>query len=138
MSDVAIGGTLPVGDHDGLTAIATDLIEQPDRLRVMLAVIDVAKITTRTDDGTRTATVRIRRIEQVLPGDLGAAERLLRRALEHRTGREVLPLDLEDELQAAFAAIDLDADPGDDPGDDPDEDGEFDADGDDPEDGTDE
>lgn len=112
MSDVTIGSSLPVGDRDGLTAIASDLIEQPEQLRVMLAVIDVAKITTRTDDGGRTATVRIRRIEQVLPGDLGAAEKLLRRALERRTGRETLPLELEDEITAAFASFDDDDEEG--------------------------
>ncbi|MCL2729301.1 MAG: hypothetical protein FWE15_04665 [Actinomycetia bacterium] len=116
MSDVSIGGSLPVGDNDGLTAIASELIAEPDRLRVMLAVVDVAKVTTKTDDGGRTATVRIRRIEQVLPVDLPAAERLMRRSLERRTGRETLPLELEDELEMAFAGIDLDS-PDDDGGD---------------------
>lgn len=110
MSDVTIGGTLPVGDNDGLTAIASDLIEQPERLRVMLAVIDVAKITTKTDDGGMTATVRIRRIEQVMPADLRQAEKLMRRALERRTGRDVLPMELENEIEEAFT----DADPDDD------------------------
>lgn len=114
MPDVSLGGNLPVGDHDGLTAIASDLIEEPRKLRAMIAVVDTQKITTKTDDGSRTAVVRIRRIEAILAEDLGTAEKLMRRALEKRTGRTTLPLDLEDELEQAFADID----PGDDePGD---------------------
>jgi hypothetical protein len=106
MADVSIGGTLPVGDGDGLTAIASSLIAEPARMRVMLAVVDVAKVTVKTDTGERTATVRVRRIEEVLPGDLGTAEKLLRRALERRTGQSVLPLDLEDEIRDVFAQLD--------------------------------
>jgi hypothetical protein len=108
MADVTIGGNLPVGDHDGLTSLASELIASPARMHVMLAVIDTQKITTKTDTGEKTATVRVRRIERVLPDDLPAAEKLMRRALEYRTGATTLPLDLEDEVQAAFAGFDPD------------------------------
>ena len=105
MADAHIGGTLPVGDANGLAAIAAELIEDPGRLHVMIAVIDCAKVTTKTDTGDRLATVRVRRIERVLPDDHGAAEVLMRRSLEQRTGHTVLPLELEDDLRAAFAEI---------------------------------
>jgi hypothetical protein len=73
--------------------------------------VDTSKVTRRTDDGEIIATARVRRIEAILPEDFGAAERLIRRSLEKRTGATVLPLELEDELNAAFAAVDLSADP---------------------------
>lgn len=110
MADVAIGGNLPVGDNNGLAAIASALIAEPAKLRVMLAVIDTQKITTKTDTGEKIATVRVRRIEMVLPQDLGEAEKLLRRSLEHRTGQAVLPLELEGDLEAAFAQVSVDPD----------------------------
>jgi aminopeptidase C len=112
LADVAIGGALPVGDSDGLSALASSLIEHPAQLRVMLAVIDCQKITTKTDSGEKIATVRVRRIEQVLAEDLTTAEKLLRRALESRTGQTTLPLDLEDEIAAVFKDFDPDAEPG--------------------------
>jgi hypothetical protein len=108
MADANIGGNLPVGDANGLSAMATELIAYPAKLRVMIAVIDTQKITTKTDTGEKIATVRVRRIEHVLPGDLGAAEKLMRRALEDRMGQPVLPLDLEDEVREAFENFDPD------------------------------
>ena len=38
----------------------------------------------------------------LLPEDLGPAEKLIRRALEARSGQTTLPLELEDEIQKAF------------------------------------
>lgn len=109
MADVSIGGALPVGDADGLSAIASALIAEPARRRVIISIIDVQKVTTSTDDGTKRATVRMRRAEVVLPQDLPAAEKLMRRALEQRTGQTTLPLDLEDEISDVFSGLDLDA-----------------------------
>jgi hypothetical protein len=116
MPDAALGGNLPKGDANGLSAMASDLIADPERKRVIIAIVDNPKTVVHNVTGDRTATVRMCRIEAVLAGDLGAAEQLMRRALEKRTGQTVLPLDLEDELSEAFAEIDLDADPGDDDG----------------------
>ncbi len=110
MPDAALGGNLPRGDANGLSAMAADLIREPDRKRVIVAIIDNPKTVVNNISGDRTATVRMLRIEAVLPGDLGAAEKLMRRALEKRTGATVLPLDLEEELTEAFAEFDPDDD----------------------------
>jgi hypothetical protein len=107
MADANIGGSLPVGDGNGLAAIASDLVSNPAQMHVMIAVIDTAKITRKTDTGEQVATVRVRRIEAVLPADLASAERLMRRALEHRTGQTTLPLELEDEISQVFADLEL-------------------------------
>lgn len=108
MPDAALGGNLPRGDANGLSAMAGDLIREPERKRVILAIIDNPTTKINNVSGDRTATVRVLRIEAVLPQDLGAAEKLMRRALEKRTGATVLPLELEEELTEAFAEFDPD------------------------------
>jgi hypothetical protein len=110
MTLVKLMGALPGGDNNGAAAIGADLIKEPHRMRPMIAIVDCRRVAIDSDSGERTATVRIRRIEALRPDDLGAAEKLMRRALESRTGATVLPLDLEDEIAAAFAEFDPDAD----------------------------
>ena len=108
-----LASALPKGDGNGLTAIARDLIDDPHRKHVVIAVLDCSKITTSTDTGEVEATVRVRRIERILPIDAPAAERLLRRALEARAGDTQLPIDLEEELEEIFGpdvTLDLGAD----------------------------
>jgi hypothetical protein len=106
MSDVSVSGALPKGDANGLGPAVRGLIDEPHRYHVVIGIIDCAKITTNNDTGEIIPTARIRRIEVVLPGDLTVAEQLMRRALEKRAGRSVLPLDLEDDLRVAFKDID--------------------------------
>jgi len=118
---VKLSAALPPGEANGAPSIGPGLVTDPHRMRVMIAIVDCRKVVTDADTGEDTAVARVRRIEAVLPADLGAAERLLRRALERRTGQTVLPLELEEELTAAFDAIGLDDDEektGDDDGDD--------------------
>ncbi len=106
MSDSSLSGALPKGDANGLGPIVRQLIDEPHRFHVILGIIDCAKITTNNDTGEIIPTARIRRVEVVLPGDLPSAQRLMERALERRTGRPMLPIDLEDDLRAAFQRID--------------------------------
>lgn len=89
-------------DQNGLYAIARELLDDPLRRHVVLAVVDCSKITTDTSTGAREPTVRILRIEQVAPADIAEAERLVRRALEHRSGDTVLPIDIERDMEAWF------------------------------------
>lgn len=106
MSDGSLSGALPKGDANGLGPIVRALIDEPHRFHVVMAIVDCKSVNTNHDTGEIIPTARIRRIEVVLPGDLDGAQRLMRRALEHRTGRTVLPLDLEDDIQIAFGQID--------------------------------
>ena len=58
----------------------------------MIALVDTARITTRFDNHSRTATVRIRHIEPITElADVEALDRLLRTALKRRTGSADLP-----------------------------------------------
>lgn len=103
MPDVSLAGALPKGDATGLDPIISALIDDPRAMHVVLAIVDCKKITTNADTGEAVPTLRIRRIEAVLTDDKPLAERLMRRALENRSGRTMLPMTLEDELTAAFA-----------------------------------
>lgn len=93
---------LPKGDANGLSAIARHLIDAPLDRHLVLAVVDCSKITTDTATGEQEATVRVLRIERVHPDDVTEAERLVRRALEYRHGDEVLPIDIERDLEEWF------------------------------------
>lgn len=87
---------------NGLTSIARDLLNEPLRRRVVLALIDSPKYTGNNETGEQEPVVRILRIEPVAPDDVAEAERLVRRALEYRSGDTVLPIDLEKDLESWF------------------------------------
>lgn len=87
---------------NGLDAIARELLDDPLKRHLVIAVVDCSKITTDTATGARDATVRVLRIEQVHPDDVTEAERLVRRALEYRSGDTVLPIDVEKDLASWF------------------------------------
>lgn len=97
-----IASTLPGGDANGLVALARDLIDAPHNVHVVIALVDCKKITTDNDTGEIVPTARIRRIEAIGVEDKPLANKMLRRALERRTGKTVLPFDLEEDLRAAF------------------------------------
>lgn len=101
-----LGGALPRGNKNGLPVIAEALVHHPHRYHVALVVLDCKKVTHDNDTGEVEATARIRRIEVIDRADLATAEKLMRRALERRTGETVLPLDLEDDLMTAFRGVD--------------------------------
>jgi len=102
MSEIKLASALPKGDANGLGPIVLDLVQDPARFKVVLAIVDCKQITTNADTGEVVPTARIRRVEAILDGDLSTARRLMERALERRTGRTMLPLGLEDEMRAAF------------------------------------
>lgn len=101
-----LASSLPEGDGNGLVAIARPLVEQPHDIHVAVVLLDCKKISTDVDTGAVEPTARIRRVEVVLAEDHPLAQKMLRRALEKRTGKTVLPFDLEEDLRAAFGGID--------------------------------
>lgn len=103
-----IASTLPGGDANGLIAIARDLIDSPHEIHVVVALVDCKRTTTDNDSGEVVPTARIRRIEVVADQDKSLANKMLRRSLEQRTGKTVLPFDLEEDLRAAFGGVDPD------------------------------
>ena len=99
-----IQGRLPSGDRDGITALEPAVTTNRSPL-VAVVILDPKRIDEDVDTGHREAVMRIRSIEALLPEDVDAAMRLLRRAFEHRTGKVTLPIDLEDELRDVFTRI---------------------------------
>lgn len=116
MTDVVkLNARLPAGERNGLDALGAQVTHHPTGHFVLIAICDVNELTTKVESGETTDTIaklRIRRIEALGREDLDAGERLLRRALEHRTGQQTLPEAVEVEIVRAFRpeeADDIDA-----------------------------
>ncbi len=120
---VSLSSQLPAGDGNGLDAIVYDL-NDPKKIHVCICLVSGKKSTTDYESGDTVTTARVRRIEVILDGeDMKVAERLMRRALDVRTGREALPYDLEEEMRSVFPARIEDLAPEDDAPEGPGEDG---------------
>lgn len=102
-----ITATLPEGDSNGLEAISRRLIDDPREVHVVVALMDCKQTTTDNDTGAVVPTARIRHIEPIAGDDKDVAVRMLRRALERRTGKTELPFDMEQELDELLEAVDL-------------------------------
>jgi hypothetical protein len=98
-------GSLPQGDSNGLVVAAQGLVDDPDSKHVAVVILDCSKITEDVDSGDRVPTVRIRRIELIQGDDGEVLMRLLHRAFEARTGKVVLPFEMERDLQETFGAV---------------------------------
>jgi hypothetical protein len=99
-----MAGALPKGERlNGLLQVAGDLVTAPWDVRVAVITFDVQKVTRDIDSGEVVPTIRVRRIEVIdEPSDGNRLRQVLRRAWERRTGEDVLPIELEDELNSAF------------------------------------
>lgn len=104
-----LAAALPKGTANGLGAISQTLVDEPHRVHAVVALVDCKKTTTDYDSGEVVPTARIRRIEVVLDSEhLALVEKVIRRSLAIRQGKEVLPIDLEDELEEVFSQISFD------------------------------
>lgn len=103
-----LAGLLPGNNEvNGLADIATSVTENTETMITAVVVLSVAKVTTDVDTGEVTPTLRIKRIEPVSDGeDKTRLGTIASRAYERRTGKTVLPLELEDELREAFSSGD--------------------------------
>lgn len=102
---VKLASSLPAPKANGLNAIAKDLIRDPARTKVIVAIIDTKSVTTESDTGEVIPTVRIQYVEAVLRSDMVEAREILQRAMEARTGQVALPLELENAVRAAFEDV---------------------------------
>jgi hypothetical protein len=103
-----LASNLPKGDANGLNALSADLVASPHDIHVVVALIDCKKTTVDNDTGEVVPTARVRRIEAITQADRDLAAKMLRRAMEKRTGKTVLPFDLEEDMRAAFGNVDPD------------------------------
>lgn len=107
MSEITLSGRLPKGDANGLGPLARSLIQEPEKVHAILVLVDCTKIVTEVDTGETIPVARIRRAEAIRPSDIKEAQRLIRRAWEERNGDTVLPMELEDDIEAMFKGVDL-------------------------------
>jgi hypothetical protein len=111
---VKLRAGLPDGEANGLTVEAGQFAEDPDTLRVAVVLLGTKAITEDRDTHDVTATVRVRRVEVIKRGDdVTALQRIMLRAHEERTGKTVLPLEMEGAVEEVFAtwSAQVDADP---------------------------
>ena len=98
--------TLPKGDADGLSPLEGRLdATEPTGVPVQVVAIAILDVVSRTESlltNERELTLKLRRVEAVVPDDAEHASRMLLRAFERRTGQTTLPIDLEDDLRSAF------------------------------------
>lgn len=94
---VKLASKMP-GDFEmnGLDALAEDLIHDGKQLRAAFVVFDVQKVTEDVDTGDQVPTVRVRRFEPLGKADeiSQAIRDTYTAAVEQRTGRVALPLDI--------------------------------------------
>jgi hypothetical protein len=100
-------GTLPGGEANGLSALAAQLLRNPQGTHIVVGIIDTKTITTDVDTGDQVPTVRFRRVEPVPGPDADHVVRIMQRATERRTGAAMLPIEMEDELQELLKSLDL-------------------------------
>lgn len=105
---VKLASSLPVGDGNGLAAILDELVGDPAGKHVTVAIVDTKRLQVDTDTGEVVPTVRLRRVEAVDPADAKPMMRLLSRAYEKRTGKTVLPFELEEDVREAFGTTRVD------------------------------
>lgn len=101
-----LGSGLPKGEANGLDSIARKLIDEPHAVHLAVVILDCKKVTTDHDSGDVEPTARIRRVEVIEADDVPLAAKMLRRAMERRTGQTVLPFDLEEDMRAVLEGVD--------------------------------
>lgn len=110
MSDASLSSRMPKGDANGIGPIVKDLIGEPETVHALIVLVDCKKITTDVDSGETVPIMRIRRLEAIRKSDIKDAQRLIRRAWEERNGETVLPMEMEDDIEALFKNIGKQAD----------------------------
>lgn len=103
---VKLASALPSGNANGLGALVGELVDNPTGLQVVIAIVDTSQLKTIVDTGEVVPVVRVRRIEALTGMDRKAGRTLFRRAFFKRTGKDTLPLEMEDEINEAFGAPD--------------------------------
>jgi hypothetical protein len=90
---VTLSSGLPNDDRNGIGAISAALVDDPEGVQVVVAVVDCSKITTKVDTGDVVPTARILGVEAFESGSaIGKQLQLIvRRQYAQRTGREELP-----------------------------------------------
>jgi hypothetical protein len=75
-------------DDHGLTS--TTLTRNPEATHLVIATVDVSRLTIDVDTGNTEPTVRVLHAEIINTADTKDAQGIYRRALEKRTGKTVL------------------------------------------------
>jgi hypothetical protein len=94
-----LASKLPKGPGNGLEAISGDILAEPLKVRLIVAVVDAPNGAVNWEAGETEPIVRIRAIEVITGADKELAALLLRRAYESRNDQAALPFETEDDLK---------------------------------------
>lgn len=103
---VAISGQVPGDEVNGLKSRAKELRASPRQLRLIIGIVDVAKVTRNVDKDFEYPTVRFRHIELVPEEFIHDASAILGKALGDRTGMDQLPFEHGGQVPLTFDADD--------------------------------
>jgi hypothetical protein len=90
---VTLAGTMPPSNTNALRTYAKDLMADPTKCRLIVAMIDVVKTVTDHDKGVAYPVVRLRHVELVTSDNIAVASEILGGELAARTGAEQLPFE---------------------------------------------
>jgi len=97
-------GALPKGDSDGLSSLEAIILKQSQPV-VAVVILEEHERRQMHDTKEWEVTMRMRRVEALLPDDVEAATRLLQRSFESRTGESTLPIELENDINDALKGV---------------------------------
>jgi hypothetical protein len=92
---VNLAGTMPPEALNGWFTMLHDLLAQPDRMRIIVGICDVDKISHKVSTGADTPVVQLRHVEVASLGDTETCEQLaaiLRNLQRKRLGDQQLEL----------------------------------------------
>jgi hypothetical protein len=100
---ITLSSALPADDRNGLGAIASAMLDDPEGVHFAVVVIGCKTITTKVESGDVVPTACILAIEAFRGDTPDAAEvrRLWHGAYEHRTGKVQLPFSEPDDATAS-------------------------------------
>lgn len=92
---VTIANKLPKDDTNGLAALEARLADDPDDMIMVVGMIRTDRITRvpHDADNPRIVTTALLHVEALTDKDAAAAEKLMRRTYETRTGKRELPFE---------------------------------------------
>lgn len=102
-AEVKLKGALPKGDANGLAPYASEFVRNGLQLRAAIILFNAPNMGVNREKEIQVAELVVRRVELVMdPADAEIMHHLVMRSVRRRSGESVLPLEFEQDIEAAF------------------------------------